>query len=196
MGEYFGVSIDVEVIDAEGRSVACIKNVDGREADVYRSLISPHNEKREWGEQLRLDLLPKSKDELGKSSAEAKTDKWKDFHLRFSIFKVEEWLNGSRLNSRKRRFGFSFLPLFTSGSIVNDETHQLFVFQQDGPEKKSIPDPEEYLQKEFIYDAQMPNAAMKKQKGTNFNPLPDSFLDVKTRISSTMITEDRKATSL
>ena len=47
MGELFGVSIEVEVIDAEGRSVACIKNVDGREADVYRSLISPHKEKRE-----------------------------------------------------------------------------------------------------------------------------------------------------
>ena len=102
-----------------------------------------------------MDLLPKSEDDLGKSSEEEKADKWKDFHLRFSIFKVEE-------NSRRRRFGFSFLPLFTSGSIVNDKTHRLFVFQPNGRQKESIPDPEEYLQKEFIYDAQMSNAAMKK----------------------------------
>ena len=57
MGDFFGVSIEVEVIDANGKSVACIKNVDGRADDVYRSLISPSNEKCDWREQLRLDLL-------------------------------------------------------------------------------------------------------------------------------------------
>ena len=72
---------------------------------------------------------------------------------------------------------------------MKDDTHQLFVFQQDD-RKESIPDPEEYLQKEFIYDEQMPNAALKKQKGTHFNPGTGSFLQVKTQVSSTMITDD------
>ena len=187
MGDFFGVSIEVEVIDAKGRSVGCIKNVDGGVDDVYRTLISPSNEKCDWREQLRLDLLAKSRkgaDGLRKSLQETKTDNennWKGFHLRFSIYKVAE-------NAKKKRFGFSFLPLFNF-NIVKDDTHQLFVFQQDG-RRESIPNPEEYLQKEFIYDVQMPNAAMKKQKGTNFNPGTGSFLDVKTRVSSTMITED------
>merc|ERR1719458_729728 len=61
MGDFFGVSIEVEVIDAKGKSVACIKNVDSGEVDVYRSLISPSNEKCDWREQLRLDLLAKGR---------------------------------------------------------------------------------------------------------------------------------------
>ena len=187
LGDFFGVSIEVEVIDAEGKSVACVKNVDGSEVDVYRTLISPSNEKCDWREQLRLDLLVQTRkgiDGLKKSLEETKTGKenWKDFHLRFNIFKVAE-------NAKKKQFGFSFLPLFSSGNIVNDETHQLFVFQLDG-KKDYIPNPGEYLQKEHVYDAQAPNAALKKQKGQNFNPGTGSFLDVKTRVASTMITED------
>ena len=189
MGDFFGVSIEVEVIDAKGKSVACIKNVDSGEVDVYRSLISPSNEKCDWREQLRLDLLAKGRkgaDGLRMSLRETQTTKennWKRYHLRLSIYKVAE-------NSKKKRFGFSFLPLFTAGNIVKDDTHQLFVFQQDGSKKEAIPNPEEYLQKEFIYDEKMPNAVLKTQKGTNFNPGTGSFLAVKTRVSSTMITED------
>ena len=48
MGDFFGVSIEVEVIDAKGKSVACIKKVDSGEVEVYRSLIPPSNEKCDW----------------------------------------------------------------------------------------------------------------------------------------------------
>ena len=187
MGDYFGVNIDVEVIDENGQKVACVKEADGREEAIYRSLVSPCNDKCDWREQFLVDLLAKNrrgKDGLRKSlGVKEKENNWKEYHLRFTIWKAAD-----SNQKKKKRFGFSFLPFFSSGNIVRDQTHQLFVFQQD--DKTGDPDPEEYLQKEFMYDAQMPNAALKKQKGSNFVPGQGSFLDVKTRVSSTIITED------
>ena len=113
MGDFFGVSIEVEVIDAKGKSVACIKNVDSGEVDVYRSLISPSNEKCDWREQLRLDLLAKGRkgaDGLRMSLRETQTTKennWKRYHLRLSIYKVAE-------NSKKEKIWIFFPPTLHS----------------------------------------------------------------------------------
>ena len=168
-GDFFGVSLKVEVFDHAGKKVSCIVDKEGEMTDSYESLISPTNLRCEWKEQLCLDL----------GVPDAGT--WRDHHVRFSIYKQQaEKIDG-------KLFAFSFLPLSMANNILSDNTHELFVFQVNQGRQ---PNTAEYYNKQAFYDSNMKKHALKGQNAKGFSVISTDSLTVRSMLESTEITED------
>ena len=166
-GNFLGVSLEVSLLCSDGTEVTCVRTNTEKTTPYYLSLVSPKHDSCEWKESLFIDL-----------GTERMVEEWKNFHIRIGVYT-------HRPGSESKLFGFAFLPLFDSRGILRDISHKLFIFKTN-----HHPNPEQYLSKEWLFDRNMPHKVLELQNGPKFKVSKDSFLQLKTTLSSTEVTED------
>ena len=165
-GNLFGVSLEVSLLSSDGTEATCVRTNAEKTTNGYLSLVSPKHDSCEWKESVCINL-----------GTERMVEEWKNYHIRISVYT-------HRPASESKLFGFAFLPLFDSIGILRDITHKLFIFKTS-----HHPNPGQYLSKEWLFD-KMPNKVLELQNGPKFRVSKDSFLQLKTTLSSTEVTED------
>ena len=166
-GNVFGVSLEVSLLSSDGTEATSVRTNAGKTTNGYLSLVSPKHDSCEWKESLCIDL-----------GTERMVEEWKNYHIRIAIYT-------HRPASESKLFGFAFLPLFDSRGILRDISHKLFIFKTS-----HLPNPEQYLNKEWLFDGNMPHKVLELQNGPKFKVSKDSFLQLRTTLSSTEVTED------